>query len=177
MQTDILRQKIKNLRNAMDIESVKTYSKVITEKLLNLDAIKDLKTFMVYNSFKNEVSTDKIISGLVSLGKIVCYPVTLDNVMVAGLPLSSEFTLSKFGVPEPKEYKVLDTVDAVIVPLIACDKNKNRIGFGKGYYDKFLSKRNTLKIGVCYDFQVIENIMPNEWDIPLDVIITENQII
>lgn len=172
-----LRTRIKLLRNELDSDSVKNFSNIITKKVLSLDEIKKLNVFMVYKSFKNEVSTQGIIDGLISLGKTVCYPITFESEMVAGLPLSSEFTASKLGVLEPTKYCVLDKVDAVIVPLIACDKNKNRIGFGKGYYDKFLSAHPALKIGVCYDFQVVENITPNEWDVPLDIIITESEII
>ena len=176
MQTDTLRLKIKNLRNQMDSESVSTLSQIITKKVLNLDNIKSLHTFMVYKSFRNEVATQGIIDGLLSLGKTICYPVTFKDKMIAALPLSNEFTVSKLGVLEPKEYIALDRVDAVIVPMIACDKNKNRIGFGKGYYDKFLSNNSALKIGVCYEFQVVDKIETNPWDIPLDIIVTEINI-
>ena len=177
MQTDILRKQIKELRNSLDKNAVIKYSKIITDKILALKEIENLNTFMVYKSFKNEVSTESLINLLLSLNKTVCYPVTKGENMVAGLPLSNEFTISKLGVEEPKNYKAIDLIDCVIVPLIACDKNKNRIGFGKGYYDRFLKNRNTLKIGVCYDFQVVDEITPNEWDVPLDLIITEKQII
>jgi 5-formyltetrahydrofolate cyclo-ligase len=97
--------------------------------------------------------------------------------MVAGIPIGDEITTDKFGVIVPKNYSVMDTPDVVFIPLIACDKNKNRIGFGKGYYDKFLQNRNCIKVGICYDFQVVANITPNATDIPLDIIVTESEII
>ena len=177
MQTDILRKQIKELRNSLDKNAVIKYSKIITDKILTLKEIENLNTFMIYKSFKNEVSTESLINLLLSLNKTVCYPVTNGENIVIAKPLSSEFIKGNFGVLEPKEYEILDKVDVVFVPLIACDKNKNRIGFGKGYYDRFLKNRNTLKIGVCYDFQVVDEITPNEWDVPLDLIITEKQII
>ena len=81
--------------------------------------------------------------------------------MVAGIPVGKETTTDKFGVVIPKNYTVIENVDVAFIPLVACDKNKNRIGFGKGYYDKFLQNKNCIKVGICYDFQVVESITPN----------------
>ena len=92
-------------------------------------------------------------------------------------PLSNNFIKDKFGVLVPKEYEIISDVDVAFIPLIACDKNKNRIGFGKGYYDKFLSGKNILKIGLAYDFQIVDHIPSNSWDVKLDLIITDKQII
>ena len=75
------------------------------------------------------------------------------------------------------EYTILENPSVVIVPLVACDKNLNRIGMGKGYYDRYLRDKTAIKIGICYDFQVVDKIIPNKTDIPLDIIVTENQIL
>ncbi len=176
MQKEI-REKIKNLREKLTETEIQALSEKITEKVLTFDFINDYKTFMVYNSIKGEVSTEKIINYLLKNNKTVCYPVIKGENIVISKPLTNEFIKGNFGVLEPKEYEVLDKVDVVFVPLIACDKNKNRIGFGKGYYDRFLKDKTCLKVGVCYDFQVVENIVPSPFDIPLDIIITENNII
>ena len=132
---------------------------------------------MVYNSLKTEVQTDRLITALKSQNKTVAYPITVGDDMVAGVPTSCEYKKSSLGVIEPLEYTILDNPSVVIVPLVACDKNLNRIGMGKGYYDRYLSGKSAIKIGICYDFQVVDKIIPNQTDIPLDIIVTEKQIL
>ena len=161
----------------MTAETVKTKSNLVVNNLFALSFLFEKQNYFVYKSFKNEVETDKIIERLISLNKTIAYPITIGDYMVAGIPIGDEITTDKFGVIVPKNYSVMDTPDVVFIPLVACDKNKNRIGFGKGYYDKFLQNRNCIKVGICYDFQVVENITPNATDIPLDIIVTESEII
>lgn len=176
MQNQV-RKEIKNIRDNLDKTIVDSASLTITEKVI--DFIKNLnaKTFMVYKSFKNEVKTDKIIDFLLSNGKTVAYPITIGDDMVAGVPTSNEYKKSSLGVLEPIDYTIIEMPDVVFVPLVACDKNLNRIGMGKGYYDRYLSGKSAIKIGICYDFQVVDSITPNPYDIPLDMIITEKRII
>jgi 5-formyltetrahydrofolate cyclo-ligase len=88
-----------------------------------------------------------------------------------------------FGIEEPdlsyaKSVSV-ESLDLILVPLVAFDKDCNRIGMGEGYYDKALSdlnnsnKKRTHLMGVAYNFQKVEQIKPNKWDVPLDCIVTE----
>lgn len=97
--------------------------------------------------------------------------------MIAAKPCGKEIKLSKFGREEPKNYIEIKNIEVCFLPLIACDLSFNRLGYGKGFYDRFLSGRNCLKIGLCYDFQVVEKVNKNSWDIPLDIIVTETKII
>ncbi len=172
-----IRKIIKDKRANLSKEAVAKLSDEIFKNLNLLEEIKTYNNFFVYNSFKGEVDTKKIISLLKENGKVVAFPITVDNTMVAGVPTSTENVLDNFGISIPKQYLVLDDIDVAIVPLIATDKNKNRLGFGKGFYDKFLSKHTCIKIGICYEFQIVENLQVNDWDVPLDIIVTEKRII
>ena len=174
MQTEI-RTRIKNLRKSLDNVVVDSLSNIIIDKVLALKEIKTNDTFMVYNSFGNEVKTDRLIKTLKSQNKIVALPITIDSDMLAGVPIGNEYEKSSLGVLEPKSYTVIENPSVIIIPLVACDKNLNRIGMGKGFYDRFLKDKNCLKVGICYDFQVVENIPKNPTDIPLDIIITEKR--
>src|SRR3989338_3616519 len=93
-----------------------------------------------------------------------------------------EFKPKTFGILEPKESYQRefnpDKLDIVIVPGIAFDKNGHRIGYGYGYYDRFLKtiRKETLKIGLAYDFQLIEKIPEERHDVPVDIILTEKEI-
>ena len=170
-----IRNEIKNLRKSLDIKTAQTLSNIIQEKVLSLTEVINADTFMVYKSLKTEVYTDRIIKELLSQNKIVAYPITVGNDMVAGVPCGNDYKKSSLGVLEPSKYTVLESPSVVIVPIVACDRNLNRIGFGKGYYDRYLKDKSAIKIGICYDFQVVDKIIPNKTDIPLDIIITENQ--
>lgn len=176
MQQDI-RNNIKNLRKNLDSATANSLSNIIIDKVLDLKEIKQNDTFMVYNSLKTEVQTDRLITALKSQNKTVAYPITVGDDMVAGVPCGNGYKKSSLGVLEPLEYTILDNPSVVIVPLVACDKNLNRIGMGKGYYDRYLGGKSAIKIGICYDFQVVDKIIPNKTDIPLDIIVTGTQIL
>ena len=86
----------------------------------------------------------------------------------------------KFGIPEPMELMKVSykSIDAVIVPGVAFDKNGYRIGFGFGHYDKFLKKTpHAVKIGLAFEFQIVDSVPKEEHDVPVDFIITEKRVI
>lgn len=68
-------------------------------------------------------------------------------------------------------------MELVVVPAVAYDKNGNRVGRGKGYYDRLLSRTNAFKVGVAYDFQLFDEVEISEFDIPVDMVITESYTI
>ena len=82
----------------------------------------------------------------------------------------------KFVIQRVREASVSD-IDLIIVPGIAFDERCNRCGFGKGYYDRLLSESKAVKIGLCYDFQVVDELECDEYDIAMDMVITERRII
>ena len=89
--------------------------------------------------------------------------------------------LNKFGIPEPKKTKKINPI-VILVPLLAFDLDKNRLGYGKGYYDRFLSaylkkQKKFLTVGVAFSFQKHHNLPVNKHDFKLDYIITEKGII
>ncbi|MBQ3235278.1 MAG: 5-formyltetrahydrofolate cyclo-ligase [Clostridia bacterium] len=170
------RNKIKNLRKALTNSEVTALSNAVIDAVLTLDFSKANNLF-IYRSFNGEVDTNRLISYFLSNNKTVAYPVIKGDIMVAGIPNSNDFSPSKFGTEEPTKYLEMNKVDVCFLPLLLCDKQKNRVGYGKGFYDKFLSTHPCLKIGLGYDFQLVESLTPNPWDIPLDIIITDKQII
>ena len=177
MDLNLLRNAVKQERNNLSSEEVNALSLKVANNFFSLDFIKDKHSFFIYNSIKNEVETAHIISRLQDLGKTLCFPLTVGDDMLAVKPTSSEWTVGDFGVKIPTSYEALESVDVAVIPLLICDKNKNRVGYGKGYYDRFLKDKNIIKIGLAYDFQVVESLTPNKWDIPLDIIITPTQIL
>ena len=175
---NIIRNNIKNQRNNLSQENVCFLSDLILNNLLLNKQILNYDNFFVYNSFKNEVDTKKLIKILQDLNKNIYLPVTKNNQMyTVKLTPNTQFELSNFKILQPKGLSQDIDNFVAIVPCVAVDKNGNRIGFGKGYYDKFLKNKTCIKIALCYDFQLVENISPQPHDEKMDIIITQSKII
>ncbi|MDF2987943.1 MAG: 5-formyltetrahydrofolate cyclo-ligase [Eubacterium sp.] len=145
---------------------------------------------MCFVSFGSEVDTHTLIKNWLDQGKQISVPcierVTKENKLMHAVRISDFDDLNQlgsFGILEPELnrenlVKPYD-LDIIIVPGSVFDINKNRIGYGGGFYDRYLAgiSGNCRKIGVCYDFQVVDKVPYQEYDIPLDLLVTENRII
>lgn len=144
----------------------------ITQKIKELPQFKKAETVMLYMPIKGEAD----VTGLLSEDKLFLLPVTEGDSMYPSA--IGELEKGDFNVPVPKVKRVFEKakIDIVIVPGVAFDKKFNRMGFGKGYYDRFLSDITALKIGVCHSFQLLDEIPSEEHDIKMDMIITEDKV-
>ncbi len=151
----------------------------IKERFFSLPQIKKAESILLYYPHKNEVDTLPIISDLLKEGKIVLLPkVQGKDIIPIQIKDLSNLKEGYAGIKEPEGNPVsVDSIDVIIVPGVAFDKKGHRLGYGKGFYDRFLKKTKGLKIGLAYDFQVIEELPSEEHDVPLDLIITPTQII
>lgn len=157
-------------------------SKEIKKRLFNLDCYKKARNIMFYVSFDNEVNTHEMIKEALK-DKIVVVPIT--NVKEKKLELSEirNFDLKPniFGVLEPiKKIEFdKDKLDLVIVPGIVFDEKGHRIGYGYGYYDRFLKtlRKDTLIIGLAYEFQIIKDIPAEKHDIKVDMVVSEKRVL
>lgn len=179
-----LRQKFLELRDLSAKKFLHDNSQIIKEKLFGLPEFQNAKNVMFYASFGSEVETIDALKEAIKNGKIVAVPCTdeKEKTMVASQIIDfGELVERNFGILEPKEKKEItpEELDIVIVPAIAFDRKGYRIGYGKGYYDRFLSKLgpNTLKIGLAFDFQVVDSLPREEHDLPVDKVITEKRVI
>ncbi len=181
MDKEKIRAYMKAQRKQLSKEEIEEKSAKITLALFSCDALKNVNTIMVYLPSFNEVRTDKMTEKFFEEGKKVVAPVT-DEENISLTPYlftdTKELIKGAYGIKEPKKDFGVEKseIDAVIVPGIAFDKNGNRMGFGKGYYDRFLEGFGGKKIGICYDFQIIDAIPTNEHDIAMDYIISEENI-
>ena len=147
-------------------------SKAIQVKLFRTQVFKKAKIVMFYIAFRGEVNTQKMIKEAQNLGKIIAVPVcTAKRVFLKPCVFKLKAKLRKgpYGVCEPatkKSIKLKD-LDLVIVPGLAFDQKGNRLGRGKGCYDRFLGKLSSRveTIGLAFDFQILPNIPTNEADV------------
>ncbi len=169
-------------RDALPQEKIDASSLHIAQNLLSLSEVQAAQNIAAYMSFRNEVSTRELISKLVAAEKQIFIPYIADGkIAFTKFKSFDDFAVEKYNIPEPKNKAPVkpDSIDLFIVPGIAFDSRGSRIGWGKGFYDKFLgeNKISVPKVGVCYDFQVIENIPLEEHDVAVDIIVTEKRII
>lgn len=174
------RKKMRDIRQNKDIVDLFKKSKDIILKLIDLEECKGPKSIVMYLSYGSEVMTFDTINLALITGMRVLVPYLVGNEMeVSEIKNLTELKITDYGILEPinREKVRSDEIDIVVVPGIAFDEKGNRIGSGLGFYDRFLKKCNAIKIGIAFDFQIIDNIKPTKEDIPVDIIITEKRVI
>ena len=181
-----LRNIILDKRNNMISDQVLEKSSKIIDKLTSSEEYKTSKTVFIYMDFKNEVKTLGLINKMLGENKHVVIPYTdVANTIIIPVEIKDverDLKISQFGYLEPKTENVIqvqpEKFDLIIVPGVVFDYNLNRIGFGKGYYDRILKlkRQNTKAIAIAYEFQVLDEIPFEDHDIKMDMIITEENI-
>lgn len=178
MEKRSIRKQIREMREGLLPEEVKETGDSIYEKVVTSSFFKEAKIVMSYMSFKNEVDTHRINEAIISTGKKLILPRVKDRENMEAVEYTGEFLKGSLGIDEPAGKSYEGDIDLVIVPGIVFDRSGNRIGFGRGYYDRFLEKySNALKISLIYDFQLVENISAEEHDKKIDVLFSKNSII
>ncbi|MCH5212481.1 MAG: 5-formyltetrahydrofolate cyclo-ligase [Oscillospiraceae bacterium] len=178
---DEIRAAIKAKRRALSDIDIKTKSKRITDNLLSLSCFSEAVTVMTYLSAFKEPDTSEIIDYLYKSGRKIVVPIsnTADYTITPSyLPSPDNLVRGAYGISEPSECIIADIndIDIALIPGIAFDLRGMRVGFGKGYYDRFLERFEGIKIGMCYDFQMLKFVPASEHDVKMDIIITEKRI-
>lgn len=180
-----IRKDILRVRQAMDLKETTLKSGLICEKIREMKLLRDADTVMSYIPFRNEVDTCSLFSELWDKGKRVVIPACdVENIALIPSQINSMEDLKPgtWGILEPKPecLRPVDPgeIDLVIVPGVAFDSFGNRLGYGGGYYDRFIPrlKPDTLKIAVAFKMQIVEHLVPGEYDQPMDMVITEEYV-
>jgi len=181
-----IRESILANRNALTPQEIKDAEGLIINNLLQLEHFLAAKDIFCYLSFRSEVPTEAIINYCNRHHKNVYIPVCITETKEMVISLYDQevqLITSKYGVLEPSKdtIKLADrnNLDTVIVPGAVFDRRGYRIGYGAGYYDKFFShsSKQYYKIALAYSFQVIDEVPRDDYDVPVDCIVTEKGII
>lgn len=182
-----LKSEIFEKRKALSKEEIKEKSNKIKEKLFSLPEFKDAKNILFYVSFNDEVDTQEIIKELLANKEnniIVPYVVENNPILqLSEIKNLNELEPKTLGILEPKGNFIREfspkKLDLVIVPGLVFDKNGHRIGYGYGYYDRFLKKldKDVVKIGFGFEFQIVDKIPEEKHDVPVDIMVTEKRVI
>ena len=172
MNKQLIRQICKKNRINKSLNTHFYESKNIHKKLFSKINFLKYKNVLIYLSClkKGEIDTWNIISKLTSNNIFV--PKIVNN-EIKIVKYDNKFSINRYGILECNDIVEIK-IDLVIIPMLSFNKNLYRIGYGGGYYDKFLKNNNCLKIGLCSD--KIRNWIPNKHDIAMDIIITPNKI-
>lgn len=159
-------------RSSLTASQVKALSRSVYEKVIALEEFKRAQSLFSYISFGNEVLTELIIQNALTQGKQVFAPRVTSAVDMEAVRYAPPFAQNSFGIFEPTGKKSDKTeFDIILVPGIAFDRSGARLGFGRGYYDRFLAKVRGFKIGLCYEFQIEESLEQKPTDIKMDMLI------
>lgn len=175
-----LRKKFIKLRE--DQSSLKKYrkDKKILQHLVSFKPFLLAKEFFTYVNYQGEVATDILIKKYFGKKTIIVPRIKAKRICLYELHDPHEFEKGKFGIREPKICMLkrkFDEIDVALIPGIAFDGTGHRIGFGGGYFDRFLKKVHCTTIGLAYEFQIIEKVPAEKYDAAVDYIVTEKRII
>lgn len=171
---NILRQRAKETRKLISIISL---SELIKQNLFDTEEYKKSKNIFCYYSFSDEVITTDFFE---DMSKNWYLPKVSGEEMVACPYDKNNMKKNKYGIYEPdtKPINDLSIIDLMIIPALCADKNGYRLGYGKGYYDRFIKKlnHNPVKIVLVFSQLFTDNVFPDNYDERADIIITDKEI-
>lgn len=180
-----IRHSVLLLRRNLPAREALSRSRLVTGRLIEEPGYLDSGVVHCYVSAKwNEVETRPLLEECLRSGRTLVVPVVdhaekrLKHVRITSL---DELRKTRFGLWEPAiadttHYHDLASIDLVVVPGVAFDRSGNRIGLGGGYYDRFLAGISAATVGLAYQFQIVSHIVPGDYDVPVDVIVTDEAV-
>lgn len=174
MNKQILRNKYKEIRK--NIKNKEVLDNNIFNKIIESKEYKQANLILIYVSLKDEVDTLELIEYSLRIGKKVAVPKCEgDNIVFYNINTLDDLKEGSFKILEPITNEVIANFDdsISIIPGIAFDKENNRIGYGRGFYDRFLEEYNGIKIGLTYRECICDKIDTDINDIKMDIVITD----
>lgn len=178
MEKSNIRRKINAMRRMLSEAERVSAAEEVFERLEKTAAFLMAENVLMYHSLPDELSTHAFLKKWG--GKKHFYLPRVNGVNLDILPYDeSRLELGSFHIEEPKGADTVDPseIEVIVVPAVAYDRRGNRLGRGKGFYDRLLAEAKATKIGVGYEFQLMDELPAEEHDVPMDIIITQNTTI
>ncbi len=175
-----IRKEIASLKRAYSQEALQELSEKLLERLEATSHFQQAACVALYNAIPGEVQTACFLQKWYQKKRLLLPLVVGDDLHL--LPYAGEEGLrpGAFGIMEPIDQGITvaeEEIDLIIVPGVAFDRQLNRLGRGKGFYDRLLTTVQAPKVGICFDFQLIDNVPVEPFDRKMDIIITEKELI
>jgi 5-formyltetrahydrofolate cyclo-ligase len=176
-----VRSAVRGERDAVPTDIREEKAERLVERFLALPEVRRARTIMLFSSFGSEVPTGSLIERLHARGVMVALP-RIEGAALLPVPYTpgDPTTSTAFGPEEPRGEAALDptSIDVVGVPGVAFDRSGRRIGYGGGYYDRFLRGLPAFTVGLVFGLQVVDEGLPaGRFDLPVDAIVTEEETI
>lgn len=171
-----IRQSIRNLKKAVSIEERLFLSRQLTARLESHPRFASAHTILLYHSLPDEVNTHELIRRWSNKKRILLPVVNGNDLELKEYKGENELENGQYGISEPTGLPFLsfNEIDLAVIPGMAFDKDGNRLGRGKGYYDRLLARLSSskiYKIGLCFDFQFLPHIPAEAHDVVMDEIL------
>ncbi len=171
----LIRKSIKAFKSTMSFQEAKLKAQLVFAEIESMEQFKSANTVLAFWSLPDEIDTHDFVIKWAAEKRMVL-PVVVGEELELRHYKGVEYLekSSGFGIMEPKTGELVDTaeIDFAIIPGVAFDKRGNRLGRGKGFYDRTLPKLvNAVKVGVAYEFQLIDSVPVSDHDIPVDVVV------
>lgn len=170
-----LRRQIRELKKGATTEEKQRQGSMIFEHIAQSPLFQEAKTVLLYWSMDDEVPTHDFILQYYKEKTILLPCVVGDDLVLRKFQgMESMIAGEQFGILEPKGeiFSDYSAIDLMIIPGVAFDTEKHRMGRGRGFYDRLLSVAKAEKAGICFDFQLRENVPVEEFDVKMDYVIT-----
>jgi len=171
-------------RNALTPKEVAEKSLRIKENFLGLPEFQDAESVMLFYGVKNEPETKSIIEKALSLGKLVSLPLTdfgkrqMKAIQVGAM---EELRETRFGLVEPTGTRAVEpsSIGLIAMPGVAFDRQGNRVGWGKGFYDSMLRRTSTKVVlaGICFEENLEESLPCESHDVKMNIIVTDRRVV
>ena len=171
-----MRRTIGEKKRAMTREEIESASERLTEKFLQTEFYRDCRSIYAYLSYNQEVRTDALIRRAIQDGKRVAVPKVYGETDMRFLWLDDPARIAPgaYGIPEPVDDgpEADDPAALVLMPGLAFDPQGHRLGYGGGFYDRFLAAEPHPTIALCYAFQLLPQLETEAHDIPVDAVLS-----
>lgn len=180
-----IRDLILDNRSKLSKDKHELFSKIIIDQIFDSTFYNESKTIMTFVSFSDEVDTHNFIKRSLADGKRILVPITFPKtkeIKPSEIYDFDELEVGYYNILTPKEEYIRfinpEEIDLAIVPGVAFNRDGYRVGYGGGYYDRFLSQyTDIIKLGIAFDLQIVDKLPIEDFDIPVDIIFTEREII
>lgn len=170
-----IRNSIKELKKKQSLDYYPVHSQIIADKIERLPQFIHSQTIAMYWPLPMEVDLTPLIRKYSTSKSILLPVVSDDDIVFCQFEGESQMKKNRYNILEPtgKIFSDIQHIETLIIPGITFDYSGNRLGRGKGYYDRFLSTSKAFKIGVCFEFQLLETIPALTHDVKMDMVICD----
>ncbi|MDE1764722.1 MAG: 5-formyltetrahydrofolate cyclo-ligase [Thaumarchaeota archaeon] len=174
-----LRKQLLDQRDGLSPDFIRIASGKIQDNLRKIDFYRNARIIGGYHAVGSEVRTLDILQEILNAGKDLALPkVEKDNLAFKKISSFSDLEVGNFSVMEPKERcETVKKLEVILVPAIALTRERYRLGYGFGYYDRYLHEKRSKKIALSYSKQIVKSIPHDNHDVKVDCIVTEDEII